>query len=60
MSACIKVPTLQKLLLVEDSDLPQVLFAMECDEQKHRIYKYVRFDSLPEEVRNLIMNALGG
>jgi hypothetical protein len=59
MVSHIKIPTLQTLVVVEDSNLPSIFFAVEGrDNEERSLYQYVRLDTLPEELKEAVRKAV--
>lgn len=60
MSACVQVPTLNTLVVVEDPDpAPKAIFAVTKDrEGKTTISQYVRISCLPEKLRESVRNSI--
>ena len=55
MAAATYISTLNTLFIVEDSDLPDTIFALKDDDNsKPVISQYIRLDSLPKEIREWI------
>jgi hypothetical protein len=54
MAAATNIPTLNTVLIVEDSNLPDTIFVLKSDNSKPVISQYVRLDSLPREIKESI------
>jgi hypothetical protein len=51
MAAATTISTLNTVLIVEDSDLPDTVFVLKSDDSKPVISQYVRLDSLPYKIK---------
>jgi hypothetical protein len=60
MSACVQIPTLNTLVVVQDPNpAPKSIFAVTEDHKgKTTISQYVRISCLPEELREAVRNSV--